>query len=177
MGRKTIDIFGRKENNGFVGEVVFPGGNRYDFQLQDPFLSAESVTLDKELCWYFERYLDAPYIDGQRKKRAETSITDYGESLFTSVFKEPRALMELRDLITGFDELRIRVVSKEKIFQALHWEAMKDPTDSQALCLSGVQWVRSSTEHTLKRQIKASASLNVLMVTARPGGGEGCAEA
>jgi tetratricopeptide (TPR) repeat protein len=171
---KILKIYGKKkiEDRVFLAEVVFPSDNRYKVTVRDPFLEPGAIETDQEerLRWYFEEHLMSPYTDKETAKRAAGSIIVYGESLFSQLFSDANALTEWRDLTNGLDKTRVQVYSDDREFQALHWEALKDPDESAACCLKDVEFIRTSGVKTPKLEVKPSTCLNVLMVTARPRG-------
>jgi hypothetical protein len=171
---KIFKIDGKEkvEDRVFRADVVFPSDNRYEVTVRDPFLEPGAIETDQEerLRWYFEEHLGSPYTDKETTKRASESITVYGESLFSQLFSDVNALVEWRELANGMDKLRVQVYSDDREFQAMHWEALKDPEELVACCLKGVEFVRTSGMKTPKLEVQPSACLNVLMVTARPGG-------
>ena len=159
-------------DRGFRAEVVFPSENRYEVVVRDPFLEPGTIETDQEerLRWYFEEHLRSPYTDREKARRAAESVTYYGESLFSRLFSDVNALAEWRGLANGLDNLRVQVFSEDREFQALHWEALKDPDEAAACCLKGVEFVRTSPAPTPNLEVQPCSCLNVLMVTARPGG-------
>jgi tetratricopeptide (TPR) repeat protein len=175
---KIIKIIERDaiEKGAFLAEVVFPSENVYAVTVKDPFQEPGVIETDQEerLRWYFEEHIKSPFTDIERRKRAEHSIIYYGETLFRSLFAEPDALVEWRQLTAGLERIQIQVISTSTStgagFQALHWEALKDPKDSKPLCLQGIEIIHTSGKPTLPYQVADSACLNLLMVTARPFG-------
>lgn len=170
----TIEINGTggADNGSFHAEVVFPSSNKYHVTVTDPFREEGSIETDQEerLRWYFEEHLWSPYTDKEKAKRAADSITFYGETLFSRLFADERALAEFRALTHGLDELRLQIFSDDPRFQGLHWEALKDPDETQACCLKDLAVVRTSGTYTPTLEVQPGGTLNVLMVTARPGG-------
>jgi hypothetical protein len=136
----------RFEQGIFRAEALFPSENSYEVQIRDPFLEPGEIESDQEqrLRWYFEEMLSSPYTDREKAKRAHNSIVYYGESLFADLFQQNEALVEWRNLVNGLDKIRIQVFSKDPGFQALHWEALKDPKESKPYCLKGVEILRTS---------------------------------
>lgn len=171
---KIIKIIGREkvEDGVFRAELVFPSENRFDVTVRDPFLEPGEVETDQEerLGWYFEDLLKSPFTDREKAKRSAASIAFYGQALFQDLFAADQALAEWRKLVNGLDKLRVQVLSKDPEFQALHWEALKDPGERKAFCLRGVEITRTSDVPTPDLAVQQSACLNVLMVTARPYG-------
>lgn len=174
MGVKILKIISRErlEQGIFRAEVIFPAENSYEVQIRDPFLEPGEIESNQEerLRWYFEELLSSPYTDREKAKRAHNSIAYYGESLFADLFQQNKALTEWRNLVNGLDKIRIQVFSKDPGFQALHWEALKDPEELKPYCLKGVEFIRTSGAVTPTLAVTSSPCLNLLMVTARPGG-------
>jgi hypothetical protein len=138
----------------------------------DPFREPGQIEENQEerLRWYFEEFLFFPALGKEKSKRATGSIKDYGETLFEQVMGGRKVYAEWQELSRGLDNLRIRIDSPETAFQALHWEAMKDPDQPHALCLRGVEFIRASGKPTAPGQVKTSSTLNLLIVAARPRG-------
>jgi tetratricopeptide (TPR) repeat protein len=99
---------------------------------------------EERLRWYFEDHLASPFTDREKAKRAEKSIAFYGEFLFAHLFAQNEALIEWRNLVNGLDKIRVQVFYKDPEFQDLHWEALKDPKEKKAFCLTGVEFTRTS---------------------------------
>jgi tetratricopeptide (TPR) repeat protein len=179
---KIIKIIEREviEKGIFSAQVVFPSENVYAVTVKDPFLEPGVIETDQEerLRWYFEEHMKSPFTDIERRKRAEQSIIDYGETLFRALFADTDAMLEWRHLATGLERIQIQVISTSTStstgagFQALHWEALKDPKESKPLCLQDIEIIHTSGKPTQSYlvQVADSASLNLLMVTARPFG-------
>ena len=162
----------------FSAQVVFPAENVYTVTVRDPFQEPGVIETDQEerLRWYFEEHMKSPFTDIERRRRAEQSIIYYGETLFRALFDEPDALVEWRHLAARLERIQIQVISTSTStgagFQALHWEALKDPKESKPLCLQGIEIIHTSGKpsQAYLMQVADSASLNLLMVTARPFG-------
>jgi len=173
---KIIKIIEKEslEKGIFSVEMVFPSENVYAVTIKNPFLEPGIIETDQEerLHWYFEEHIEFPVTDIERRKRAEQSIIDYGESLFRDLFADIGALLEWRNLETWLDGIQFQVLSSSTGagFQALHWEALKDPKDSKPFCLQGIEIIHTSGKPTQLYQVAESACLNLLMVTARPFG-------
>jgi len=175
-----IEAVGTQDTGLFNGQITFlSSNNQYSFHLQDPFLVMSGNDNQEladfkaiQLNWYFENHISFPYIDQEKAKRAASDITSYGETLFNQVFKDPLALQELRNLVYQTDPIRLEIDSKDSRFQGFHWEALKDPQEEKAYCLRGTRFHINRTSGTPVpgMKVKPSSCLNVLMVTARPGG-------
>jgi hypothetical protein len=55
-------------------------------------------------------------------------------------------------------------------FHALHWEAMKDLELPCAFALEGPMVRKNLTPHPVDAELRPSPTINILVVTARPGG-------
>ncbi|NIM10731.1 MAG: tetratricopeptide repeat protein [Candidatus Aminicenantes bacterium] len=174
MGIKTLRINDRgKTGDGiFQADVVFPSENCYSVEVKDPFLEPGEIEAHQEerLRWYFEEHLASPYTGREKAKRAADSIAFYGESMFSHLFSKDQALVEWQNLVNGLDKIQVQVYSTDSEFQALHWEALKDPKESKPYCLKGVEFIRTSGVPTPELVVHPGTCLNLLMVTARPGG-------
>ena len=103
--------------------VSFNNGPEYPITITDPFESQQ----EQELEWYFEEHLTFPFTQKVRAKHAAHSITTYGEALFKQVFSNPDLYADYRNMRnSGLSNLYIEIEGSPK-FQALHWEALKDP--------------------------------------------------
>ncbi len=160
------------EQDTFPVRLVFPNGNKHETLVKNPFAGDGDIDGDPaaRLHWYFDRYVEFPVIQREKAARAEKSIENYGESLYKQLFADPDAYADWRG-ITG-QNLPISVVldSADPGFHALHWEALKDPKHSGPYCLKGIEFIHTSGKVTAPVEVKPSARLNLLMVTARPGG-------
>ena len=105
---------------GFKAQVSFDGGADYAVALSDPFADGEEARLER----YFEEHLRQPFLNGVMARQAADSIRAYGEELYGRYLPCREQLADLRIEIQG-----------SPAFQALHWEAMKDPELPQALAV------------------------------------------
>ena len=116
---------------GFKAQVSFDGGADYAVALSDPFADGEEARLE----WYFEAHLRQPFLNGVMARQAADSIRAYGEELFAQVFGEnPKLYGRYLPCREQLADLRIEIQGSPA-FQALHWEAMKDPELPQALAV------------------------------------------
>ena len=123
--------------------------------------------------WYFEEYLREPYTAETRVQREKEQLSQYGISLFQQLFADPEALNLYRKGLqeSSFDKLSFEFLGKEKStsFQAVLWEAIKDPDFEEPLILKGAQFIRtSSTKPLLRAKVDQHPEINLLIVTARP---------
>jgi tetratricopeptide (TPR) repeat protein len=158
-------------DDGFDVVIDFEGGGEHRAAVADPF--AEDDRASRLLTWYFEEHLELPFLDHDRASAAEQSIVAYGEALFADLFASSaacaRELRRARD--DGLDGWRIEIVGSPA-FHRLHWEALhgadasEDPTPLGIL-LPIVRRVQDVGGFDVQ---PTGAALNVLVVTARPGG-------
>jgi hypothetical protein len=148
------------------GHAVSIDGPEYPFTLEDPFSPEE----EKRLEWYFERYLNFPFTDRVKAQAAGASVRTYGEQLFSAVFADREAHAEYRAATQGnLSDLTVEIAGSPA-FQRLHWEALKDPKLGQPLALQANFVRRNLTPQPIKARLGESPTVNVLLVTARPGG-------
>src|SRR5262249_27372737 len=120
--------------------------------------------------WYFEQHLRFPFTGQVRAKQAAASITPYGEALFRQVFADSGVFAEYRIATRGgLDQLRFEIAGSPE-FQALHWEALKDPAQPQPLALHAPIVRRNLKPQALPADPQPSPTVNLLVVVARPGG-------
>ncbi len=140
-------------------------GEEWPITVNDPFSEEE----EKRLGWYFEEHLTFPFTDKVKFAEAGASVAQYGEKLFDQVFADRRAYARYADLRGGLDSLVIEIAGEPE-FHALHWEALKDPDLPRALSLDAVFIRRNRAPQTIGAAGAPSPTINVLVVTARPGG-------
>ena len=149
-----------------AGPVVAIDGPEYPITITDPFEERQETDLE----WYFEEHLRFPFTDEVKAKRAAASIQDYGERLWRQIFADPEALVEYRTaLAAGIETLTIEIAGSPA-FHALHWEALKDPKLAQPLALQATFVRRNLKPQPIKARLRPSPTINILLVTARPGG-------
>lgn len=149
----------------FRARVSFGDAAEYDVVVTDP---AEDGT-EERLTWYFEEHLEYPFLDKDYEQDAVDRITAYGEKLFAQVlggdvYPDYR---QLRD--RGFDGCRIEVSGPAGLHQ-LHWESLRDPDLPVPLAVRLPVTRRVTAVGTKFRPPGPRPTLNVLVVTARPGG-------
>ena len=147
-------------------EVCLDGGQRVRVKVTDPFTEEQ----EKLLGWYFEDYIRFPFTDQVDAQRASESIKEYGEKLFNQVFADfdiHRRYMQAME--SGAENLAIEIAGSPD-FHKLHWEAIKDPSLPNPLVLT-VPIVRRNLEmQVIRANPRESPTINLLIVTARPGG-------
>jgi tetratricopeptide (TPR) repeat protein len=153
---------GSDGDGAFGVTVSFGDDAEYAVQVTDPGDTAE-------LAWYFQEHLRYPFLDKDREAQAVRRIAEYGEALFGQVFGGAAAhdYRSLRE--RSFDGCRLEV-SGSAGFHRLHWEALRDPDLDAPLA------VRMPVTRRVERQPSRFAvadpgpTLNIVVVTARPGG-------
>ncbi len=156
------------EGSSWRAAVIFNGGPEYTVTISEPFSKEE----EQELEWYFEEHLEFPFTKKVRAKTAADSIAVYGEKLFNQVFGDRDIYDEYRDILkAGLNDLRIEIAGSPK-FHALHWEALKDPRlhNQHPLATQAVIVRKNLRPQNLPIAIRPSPTINILIVTARPGG-------
>jgi tetratricopeptide (TPR) repeat protein len=148
------------------GTVVSIDGQEYPIMVTDPF----SAKQEEQLEWYFEAHLRFPFTDQVKAQAAAASVTTYGEQLFRQVFADPDAYAEYRAATQeNLSDLTVEIAGLPA-FQRLHWEALKDPKLAQPLALQTAFVRRNLTPQPIKARLREAPTINVLLVTARPGG-------
>ena len=141
----------------------------YEITVSDPFEPRQ----DQELEWYFENWLRYPMLDNVMAGRAKASIREYGEDLFKQVFQSDiNAYDRYREVSQDLSQVTIEIESISPEFQAIHWEALQDGNFEPPASILAIQCVfsRKSKRSTVaKANVKPSPTINLLVVTARPG--------
>ena len=152
--------------------VGFEGGGEHCVSVSDP-LAGDQVGL-RLLAWYFEEHLRFPFLDRDRAREAEALIVSYGEALFAELFESnvdcAHELRSVRD--GGFDGWRLEVVGSTA-FQSMHWEALRgSAAGGNGVPVGVLAPIVRRVEHVPAGFTPQATgiALNVLVVTARPGG-------
>ncbi len=149
-----------------AGAVVSIDGQEYPITVTDPFAEKGENRLE----WYFEKLLLFPFVEQVKAREAAASITSYGETLFNQVFADRRAYGRYKAALQqGIETLSFEVVGSSD-FHHLHWEALKDPELPQPLALQTPFIRRNFQPQTILAQLRSSPTINLLVVSARPGG-------
>jgi hypothetical protein len=164
-----MDVIEIREDAGRpAGAVLRIDGYDHPITVASPFEADQLLELD----WYFEQYLRFPFTDQVRARQAGESITAYGEALFQQLFASDAAREAYGALkIRAYpDQLAIAVIGSPA-FQGVHWEALKDPRLPRPFALD-VPIVRrgKASAPPVEAVAGPSPTLNLLVVTARPGG-------
>ena len=150
--------------------IVEANRNTYGpFDVRNPL----TEKAEAELAWYFEEWLQFPFIGKVRAEQAAALIPVYGEALFDQIIKkdtdfygEYKAIFNYEG---GYGDLSFAIAGSPA-FHALHWEALKDPEQPRPFSLE-CPFVRQNLDPShIRARVKRSPTLNILLVTARPGG-------
>lgn len=126
---------------------------------------------EAQLEWYFEEHLRFPFTHQVRAQAAAASIGRYGEALFDQLFNDRRLYGRYQSALQGGVATLAFEIAGSPEFQRLHWEALKDPDLPQPFALQAPFVRRNLLPRTLEAKVRESPTLNVLVVTARPGVG------
>ncbi|UGT59854.1 tetratricopeptide repeat protein [Nocardia asteroides] len=157
---------GVDEDGSHLVRVSYPSeGTEFDVSVTDP-ASADDEQL---LAWYFEQHLRFPFLDGDRRRAAVEVLREYGRDLFTQVFGGAAGLEYQLMRRRGFEGCRIEVVGGASLHR-LHWEALFDPALDSPLALR-IPITRGVEARSARFETAGPwPTLNILVVTARPGG-------
>jgi tetratricopeptide (TPR) repeat protein len=151
--------------SGFEASLSFDGIGEYAIAVTDPFTAKE----ERQLEWYFEDWLVFPQLGTVKAARAAESVKGYGEKLFEQVFKSNfDAYSEYRQLRGDLARVRIEIESQTPEFQALHWEAMRDPDLPRPLAVDCAMLRKRVQPVPVRADVSPSPVINLLVVTARP---------
>ena len=145
--------------------VSFDRGPEHRVTVSDPFGGDEEALL----AWYFEEHLRFPFTRRVDARKAAKSITAYGEALFKQVFSGTAGEEYHVTRAGGVADLRFEIAGSPD-FHRLHWEALKDPRLPRAFALEAPMIRKNLVPRALTARVRPSPTLNVLLVTARPGG-------
>lgn len=147
--------------------VSFDRRGEYPITIQDPFDDNQ----EKELEWFFEKYLRWPFLQEHRANAARKGIQVYGETLFRQVFEShPQVLREYGRIIShGASSLQFEIIGSPA-FHRWHWEALKDPDRPLPFALEAPMVRSTFTPSVVTPTLQPSPTINLLVVTARPRG-------
>lgn len=154
-----------RQTSGLSAKVSFDG-SEWEVVFTDPFTPKR----EKELRWYFEKHLEFPMLEKTRAEDAAASVKEYGTALFQQLFGD-------HELHTAFQtkqndgEVRI-VVTGDPEFHRLHWETLWKPGAPKPLANRVVIARKVPAKGVAKIQIPRLPVVRVLVVVARPGGGD-----
>ena len=164
----------QREDGTFAADISFarPGedsGPPYPIDVSDPFDAGEEA----RLAWYFEEWLSFPFTDQVQAREAGASVEEYGHRLFRQIFENfPDVLAEYKYAVReagGFGQFHFQIAGSPA-FHALHWEALKDPMHPRPFAVEAPLTRKNLHPPNFQASLRASPTLNVLLVTARPGG-------
>ncbi len=151
---------------GFQATVSFDGEGEYPAAICDPFVPQEEARLE----WYFEQHLHFPFTEQVKAREASASVRPYGELLFRQVFTDAEAFARYREACqAGIDTLCFEIIGSPE-FHHLHWETLADPNLPQPLALQAIMVRRNSAPQVMRATVRPWPTINLLVVTARPGG-------
>jgi tetratricopeptide (TPR) repeat protein len=150
---------------GFDARLIIDNHTQYDIAIHDPFEGKQ----ERELEFYFERWIRFPFDNQVIAQRAADSVKAYGHDLFDQVFRQNLdAYSDYKQACRGgLTSLQIEIEGSPD-FQALHWEALKDPQQPRLFAVEGVFTRRRFQKPTVSIDLKPSPVINLLVVTARP---------
>ncbi len=162
---KTITIKEeRKLETGFEATLSFDQTDEYPITITNPFNSKQ----ERQLEWYFEHWLQWPMLDKVRANNAVTSIKTYGENLFEQVFINRDAYSNYRQERNNLAQVTIEIVSRTPEFQAIHWEALRDPDLPRPFAVDCIMLRKYVKPVSTQGKVAESPVINLLVVTARP---------
>jgi tetratricopeptide (TPR) repeat protein len=151
--------------SGFTAILSFDHRGNFPITIHDPLAAGDEQRWE----WYFEEWLRFPMLDTVKAHQIADSIKNYGEALFEQVFGSNRkAYAEYEKLRGNLGTLRIEIESLNPAFQALHWEALRDPELPKPLAVEAVMIRKSSRPTAVAAEVAVSPTINLLLVTARP---------
>jgi hypothetical protein len=152
---------------GFDAELIFEGRSPYPLTITNPF--ASTPTYEELLEWYFEEWIKFPFTDRVLKQQAEAQIAHYGQNQFEQVFgANLDAYSDYRELRDRLNQVQIQIEGRSPEFQALHWEAMKDPDLPRPLAVDAVMLRKPLKPQAVRAVVNPSPVINLLVVTSRP---------
>ena len=150
--------------SGFTATLSFDHRVNFPITIHDPLAAGDEQRWE----WYFEEWLRFPMLDTVKANQVSESIKNYGEALFEQVFGDRKAYAEYEKLRGNLGTLRIEIESLNPAFQALHWEALRDPDLPKPLAVEAVMIRKSSQSTAIAAEVAVSPTINLLLVTARP---------
>ncbi len=155
----------READGSFGVQVAFGEKAAHEVRVTDP----AGPGTEELLAWYFERHLRFPFLDLDREHQAVAELAEYGQALFGQVLGGT-ADYDYR-LLRGrsFDGCRLEVEGSAA-FHLLHWEALRDPKMDAPLAVRLPVTRRVAGLESMFELPPERATLNILVVTARPFG-------
>ncbi len=151
--------------SGFAATLNIDGQSQYPVTVSDPFTEQQ----ERELEFYFEQWIRFPFDNQTIAERAAASVQTYGEALFQQIFADPDAYSDYRQACRhGLGQLHIEIEGDSPDFQALHWEALKDPKQPIPLAVEAVFTRKRVQRGITAIDLAPSPVINLLVVIARP---------
>jgi hypothetical protein len=117
----------------------------------------------------FGQWIRFPFDNQVIAQRAAASVQTYGESLFEQIFSDRRAYADYsRACSGGLSQLQVDIEGDSPDFQALHWEALKDPDHPTPLATEAIFTRKRFQSGGVSVTLAPSPVINLLVVTARP---------
>ncbi|MEQ9358493.1 tetratricopeptide repeat protein [Coleofasciculus chthonoplastes] len=152
-------------DSGFTATLSFDGRVNYPIAITDPFTPKQEQILE----WYFEQWLVFSQLGTVKAVQAKESVKSYGEQLFEQVFRTNiDAYSEYRQIRGNLSQLQIEIESQTPEFQALHWEALRDPDLPRPLAVDCLMLRKHTKPVPIGASMPAFPVINLLLVTARP---------
>ncbi|MEQ8383256.1 MAG: CHAT domain-containing protein [Coleofasciculus sp. A1-SPW-01] len=152
-------------DSGFTATLSFDGRVNYPIAITDPFTPKQEQILE----WYFEEWLVFPQLGTVKAEQAKESVKGYGEQLFEQVFRTNiDAYSEYRQIRGNLSQLQIEIESQTPEFQALHWEALRDPDLPRPLAVDCLMLRKHTKSVPIGASMPPFPVINLLLVTARP---------
>jgi tetratricopeptide (TPR) repeat protein len=162
-------------------QFMWQRGNSLPIQYSHPILVSNPLSSEEreELRWYLEDYLTYPYGFEFRARKVEDKMTQWGESLFNTVFiksqedPDPRGMYQ-EAVREGLKNCELCISSDNPSFLNIPWELIRDPTPGRgylAPLLGGLYRQRVSHRiEAYKSPYSDDQLFRILLVIARPKG-------
>ena len=159
----------RIEQTGEPQDGAFPANLRFDDR-------AYSVTIrhpfdrddDARLNWYFEEWLEFPFIGEVKAAEAAASLRRYGEALFAQLFSDNAPHHRYLRLVEGGLRDVTVAVSGSPDFTSLLWETLWDPAHAEPICTQATLLRQNPKPPQIDLVPRPATTLNILLVVARP---------
>ncbi len=146
--------------------LSFDNKGQYPITISNPFSPQE----EENLAWYFEKYLVFPFLEEVKFRDARESITRYGQALFKQLFQDLDAYASyIQARKEGLENLRFEIRGSPEFIHQLHWEALRDPKWPIPFVLEANMVRTTFRPPTFESESQVSPTINLLVVTARPG--------
>jgi tetratricopeptide (TPR) repeat protein/cellulose biosynthesis protein BcsQ len=168
----VIRVSERGTDAGGVFRVRLSFGDSAEYEVEITRPADEAAK--ENLAWYFEGHLRHPFLDADRGRGVAQQIAAYGEALFSQLFGGDASedYRRLRD--RSFDECRLEVDGSAALHR-LHWETLRDPDLDAPLAVRLPVTRRVDRLGVKFKAPSGRPTLNILVITARPGGHRGAA--